>query len=286
SHTIILENLGSNSFGFSFPINSSTRPGTYVLSVSLKYTGNYSIINSSITVLPYYSYTKKPVSSFGLFGGESSVTIKNTGNEPIPSKNLSLSVAGISSLFLISKYSSLGSPVISNGVLYPSVPYLQPGQTISMSYSESFIPLYVIILIVIAAIVIFFYLNRKVVITKEVAEHKAVGGFIDVKIAIRVRNVSKRPLTSISVKDWVPPNSLKVSSIGPKEGKIARQGNNVHINWMEDNLNPGDEIILMYSIKSKIGIIGSIKLSKATVRFEYNSKKYEKKSNSLVLNIK
>jgi hypothetical protein len=58
------------------------------------------------------------------------------------------------------------------------------------------------------------------------------------------------------------------------------------ISWKEEELNPNDEIIVMYEVKSKIGIVGNFELDKANVKFDFNGRNYKKNSNSLVLHIK
>ena len=39
------------------------------------------------------------------------------------------------------------------------------------------------------------------------------------------------------------------------------------ISWKEEELNPNDEIIVMYEVKSKIGIVGNFELENASVKF-------------------
>ena len=142
------------------------------------------------------------------------------------------------------------------------------------------------IIVIAAAILLVMYFNRKVVVSKEVIERRASGGFIDVKLAIRVKNISKKPLTELTITDSAPQTALKVSMIGPKEGKVERTSHGMRFVWKELELSAGDELILMYEIKSKIGIVGSVNLSPAECTFKYGNKRHSKKSNSLILNIR
>ncbi len=79
---------------------------------------------------------------------------------------------------------------------------------------------------------------------------------------------------------------MKVAKAGQKEGKITKHGNKMLISWKEEELNPNDEIIVMYEVKSKIGIVGNFELDKASAKFDLNGKSYKKSSNSLILHIK
>ncbi len=274
SSQVTLSTLGLDQFSFSLPLNRNLAPGTYNLSISTNYGTEEKAVNYTvIEILPYVSLSKVSSNNINLFGGTYSVTVVNTGNENLSAGNFSLSVSQFNSAFIISKTATVAS--------------LAPGQSVTISYTVSYLPIYLIVAIIIIAIFTFFYLNRKLVISKEVVEHKVVGGFVDVKIALKIRNVSKKVLKDLVIVDYVPAHALKVSSIGPKEGKIGRSDNGLSITWREVELQPNDEILLMYEIKSKLGIVGSIGLRSASCSFNSaEGKSYKKKSNSLILNIK
>ncbi len=286
SSTVTMSTLGINRFPMSMQLNSSTAPGNYTLYVTTDYAGQVSASNTTVSIIAYYSLGKTASSNIGVFGGTKSETFTNNGNEPISTGNISLMVGGFNSIFLTSKTASIGSPKIASYALTTSAQSILPGQSLTLAYSVSYIPIYLIIAIVIFVIALFLYLNRKLVVSKEVVEHKVVGGFVDVKIALKVRNVSKKAITSLTVVDAVPPNALKISSTGPKEGKVSKSGGNLVVKWSEGDLQPMDEIMLMYEIKSKLGIIGSINLGQAEASFTFEGKRFSRKSNSLVLNIK
>ncbi|MGC8533427.1 MAG: hypothetical protein ACP5MV_02225 [Candidatus Parvarchaeum sp.] len=285
----VIANLGLNSFNFTIPINKLNYllpPGKYNISVYTNYNKNSSTLYFPISILTYYKPVVSKTSSFNIFGGSASITVKNEGNVPINRSAIALGINSFNSLFLISKYSSNGSAVISNGSVQPSISSLLPGQSITLQYSVSYYPIYLIILIIVLAFVIFLYFNRKVVFKKEVIEHKAVDGFIDIKIALRFKNISRKKIYGIELEDEIPPNSLKVAKAGQKEGKITKHGSRMLISWKEEELNPNDEIIVMYEVKSKIGIVGNFELGKASAKFDLNGRSYKKSSNSLVLHIK
>ncbi len=285
----VIGNLGLNSFNFTIPISTLDYllpPGKYNISVYTNYNKNSSALYFPISVLTYYKPVISKTSSFNIFGGSASITVKNEGNVPVNRSAIALGINSFNSLFLVSKSSSNGSAVISNGLIQPSISSLMPGQSITLQYSVSYYPIYLIILIIALAFVIFLYFNRKVVFKKEVIEHKAVDGFIDIKIALRLKNISRKKIYGIELEDEIPPNSLKVAKAGQKEGKITKHGSRMLISWKEEELNPNDEIIVMYEVKSKIGIVGNFELERASVKFDFNGRSYRKSSNSLVLHIK
>ncbi len=285
----VIGNLGLNLFNFSIPINTLSSllpPGKYNISVYTNYNKNSSTLYFPVNILAYYKPVVSKTSSFNIFGGSASITVKNEGNVPINQSAINLSINSFNLLFLTSKSSSNGSAVIVNSSIMPSIKSLMPGQSITLHYSVSYYPIYLIILIIALVFIIFLYFNRKVAFKKEVIEHKAVDGFIDIKIALRLKNISRKKIYGIELEDEIPPNSLKVAKAGQKEGKITKHGNKMLISWKEEELNSNDEIIVMYEVKSKIGIVGNFELGKASVKFDFNGRNYKKNSNSLVLHIK
>lgn len=283
---VVLSNLGLNKFNFSFNLDNMTPPGTYTLLALTSYNNNVSRLAQNVTVLPYHFAVSSSGSNFDLWGGSASLTIKNDGNYPLPLNATALSVGSFNSIFISSEYASLGTAALSSAGLVPSLAALAPGQQITISYTVSYYPIYLIVIIIVLAIALALYFNRKIVVSKEVVERRASGGFIDVKLAIRVKNISKKPLTDVIIRDSAPQTALKVSMMGPKEGKIEHSAHGMRFVWRELELSPGDELILMYEIKSKIGIVGSINLLPADCEFRYGNKNHSKKSNSLILNIR
>ena len=212
--TITLNTLGLNVFPFTFKINRSTAPGDYNLNFSVKYTGSFSSGSTSMTVKPFASTQVNSVNNIGAFGGNRSITVTNNGNTPMQASQVAFPVGKFNSLFV----AAVTSGRIVNGSIIPSTSLLQPGQTVVLSYTISYLPIYIIIIVIIAAIVGFLIFSRKVKFVKEVVEHRAVDGFIDVKLALRLRNISRTVIKSIEISDVLPPNSLKVSITGQKEG--------------------------------------------------------------------
>ncbi|MCW1301626.1 MAG: hypothetical protein OH316_00615 [Candidatus Parvarchaeota archaeon] len=281
-----LTNLGINSYSVYIRPSAISPPGTYTLSSSLSYNGFVSTFSRSITFLRYYKVVVSRSSSIGIFGGTYYLTISNEGNAPSNITNYTLSPGSLNSLLMVSKGASIGSVAAGANGLYSSLGVISPGQTVSLHYSVSYVIIYIIILIIIIAVILFFYFNRKVEVVKEVVKHEASSGFIDVKISIKVKNVSNKAIENIDLFDITPKSALKVSMIGPREGVIQKTVDGLKLLWKENRLNPGDEFIVMYELKSKIGIVGSVQLNPAVCKFKLNGNIYKRKSNSIILNIR
>ncbi len=286
--TVQLNNLGLNYINETFKLNNLTPPGNYTFNVSSEYNNQVSYLTRDIQILPYTKLVVTRSSNINWLGGNSELYVTNYGNSPASLSNVVLNVSPLYRFFITEKLASSGNLTSVPSGFVSSLSSLPPGQTLYMVYSVSFIWVYILIIVVVILILIGLFLNRKVKLTKEVVEHRSAGGFIDIKIAIRVKNVTinKKPITNITISDFIPKAALKVSMLGPKEGKIEHVSGQPKLIWHEQQILPNDEIILLYEIKSRIGLMGSITLPSAECRFTYNNKTYVKHSNSLVLNIK
>ncbi len=285
-NSFTLSNLGINHYSIIMKPSSQSPPGQYKVSVSLNYNGFTSIISQNVDFLSYYNIIASRSSSIGLFGGTYYLTLRNEGNTPVNVSNYTLTPGSLNSLLMVSKGASIGSVSSGANGLYYSLVMLSPGQNVTLYYTVSYIIVYIIILIIIIAIILFFYFNRKVEVVKEVVKHTASSGFIDVKISLKVRNVSNKPIEDIDLWDIMPPSALKVSMVGPREGIVQKTVDGLKLVWKETHLNPNDEFIVMYELRSKIGIVGKMQLNPAVCRFKFNGNIYKRKSNSIILNIR
>ena len=284
--SLTLSNLGINSYSVSMKPNPQSPPGQYKISVSLNYNGFTSTASQNVDFLSYYDLVASRSSSVGVFGGTYYLTLKNEGNTPVNVSNYTLSPGSLNGILMVSKGASLGSLSSGPNGLYSSLVMLSPGQTVSLYYTVSYVIIYIIVLIIVIAIILFFYFNRKVEVVKEVVKHEASSGFIDVKVSLKVKNVSNKVIEDINLSDLTPMNALKVSIIGPREGVIQKTVDGLKLVWKEARLNPKDEFIVMYELRSKIGIVGKMELNPAVCKFRFNGNIYKRKSNSIILNIR
>lgn len=132
--------------------------------------------------------------------------------------------------------------------------------------------LVVIILVIIIAIVLYYALRSPIIVVKSAEPlGKTKEGVSEVKVRLYLKNRSRRPLTNLRVVDNVPSiaeiekkarlGSMEPVNIGKsRKGSVAR--------WELDVLEPYEERIITYKIKSKLKLIGGIKLPSAKARFD------------------
>ena len=143
--------------------------------------------------------------------------------------------------------------------------------------TENYRPIVVIILIVIAAIVLYFVFRSPMVVRKGIANvGMSEGGISEAKIVVRVKNRSANQLTNIEVIDHIPhiahvEKELSIGSMQP-HAVLQHPKRGVMIKWAIEALEPGDERVLSYRMKSRLSILGEFNLPSATARCKVGEK--------------
>ncbi len=143
--------------------------------------------------------------------------------------------------------------------------------------TENYRQIVVIFALTIIAIVLYFVFRSPIVVRKSIANvGMSDGGISEAKIVVRVKNRSRNQINGIEVIDNVPhiAHVEKELSIGsmqphailqhPKKGLIIR--------WTIEILEPGDERVLSYKMKSRLPILGEFNLPAATARCKVRDK--------------
>ena len=191
--------------------------------------------------------------------------------------------------YLFTKTSPKGELVIINGQrMYQWVFEITPGDIyrieIVTDYRTPFFT-FVGILIIIA---LFFYFKQKNVKIKKsvfkVHEPRDVQGVTELKILLRVKNRTHKEMYHVRVIDLLP-RAIKLDmDFGTlKPVKIEEGSVGMRLLWELDKLDPGDERVFTYKIKTNLPIEGKFTLPAAVAQY-YGRKKrvVNVKSNELV----
>jgi hypothetical protein len=166
---------------------------------------------------------------------------------------------------------------------------LQPTETMSIVTVENYrIPVFVIAVIIVL-IIIYFLVRSPIVCNKDVHLTPTKEGVSDIKVKILVKNRTSLRLSNIRVIDRIPGiaelvHSEKVGTLNPT--KVIRDSKRgIIVRFDLHQLDPFEERIITYNIKSKLKIIGGLSLDPAKVKFE-TSKGIERKTYSNAIDIK
>ena len=91
---------------------------------------------------------------------------------------------------------------------------------------------------------------------------------------------SNKPIKKIVVRDIIPSSFELIKSFETIKPIKKEKENEIELIWKIRTMKPGEERVLHYKLKPKIGIIGSISLPKAIMECYLEEKRVVKKSNS------
>lgn len=154
---------------------------------------------------------------------------------------------------------------------------LDKNRAMKVYTTENYRPIVVIIALAIAAVVLYFIFRSPIVVRKGVANvGMNEGGISEVKVFIRVKNRSGKPIRDIEVVDNVPhiahvEKELSVGSMQP-HAILQHPKRGIIIKWNVESIEPGDERVLSYKMKSRLAILGEFNLPAANARCKANDK--------------
>ena len=163
---------------------------------------------------------------------------------------------------------------------------LQTGESFSVTVSRSYRSIFYILLLI-ALIVLGFYMFRSpITLLKQVEGIKGEeeGSINELKIVITAKNRGKKTIKDVKVLDKIPhiAGIEKKHEMGTlKPSKIAPSKTGTIIQWDIGDFEGSEERIITYNMKSKLPIVGDVRLPPSMVVYRSKGKKVKAKSNSL-----
>ncbi len=161
---------------------------------------------------------------------------------------------------------------------------LQPGETTHVTIITNYrVYLYLAILIALGAFLYYMFRNPVTMIKQTEKIKTMEGGIAEMKIVLMVKNHSKTRSFQCQLHERLPHmiNYLKREEHGvlPPD-KVIRTKNGEVLRWLFD-LEPEDERIVMYYVKTKLSVLGGLRLPPAVMRINYEDTHVTAKSNEL-----
>ena len=150
-------------------------------------------------------------------------------------------------------------------------------KTMTIYTTKNYRPIVIILLSAIAAVILYFLFRSPVVVRKSIANiGMSEGGISEAKVVVRVKNRSQTRLTDIEVMDNLPhiahvEKELSIGSIQP-HAILNHPKRGIMIKWIIETLEPGDERVLSYRMKSRLAILGEFNLPAANARAKIGNK--------------
>jgi len=134
-------------------------------------------------------------------------------------------------------------------------------------------PLVFLITAVIILIIAYFIFRSPLTMAKKAAViGSREGGISELKVLITLKNRSKKRIKQVKIMDLVPrlANYKPDQEIGTVEPDkvIQNQTQGSLLKWHIDSIDPGEERLISYKIRSKLSILGGVTLPVAVAKFE------------------
>ena len=149
---------------------------------------------------------------------------------------------------------------------------LESGKSKEIIYTFNFQPLFILIIVIIL-LTCAYYIFRSPIIMRKTAAIVATkeGGISELKIILEIKNRSKKHIKHLKVIDMVPRiaelmKEYDSGTLKPDQA-IPHEHRGTLLKWTIEHIEPNEERVLTYKIKSKLSIIGGITLPAAVSKF-------------------
>ncbi len=278
--TIGLEPLGTKTVEFTVSPNSMQKPGKHFLFFTFERNKEIVKVLSEeieiVSLTPKFSTKTTTTDSF--LKTTKKLLVRNTGNV----KNTQEVLVPISfwkNVFTKSQ-AKLAFKNGQKNLMWKVT--LSPNETVTLTYIHNYrFPFYGIMVLLLLFFV-YLYTKSPVTLSKTSTTVKKDSTLSDLKITLQLKNVTKKTLKNIEVVDLVPgiadiEKSLDLGTLKPHEIKHTKKG--TLVKWKLAEIDGHEDRLISYQIKSKLKILGTLKLPRAKVLFGKKGKRKTAYSN-------
>jgi hypothetical protein len=264
--------------GISLP--EKTTPGDHNLKVLMKFSNG--VVVSKEVVVPVVGYHKCLIDESmktSLAGKKYVAVVRNIGTENATCL-VSSSITGIEKTLLgrvTEDYAFRDNKIEWNVELAPF-------EEKTIEYEVNYVPLWIIPFVIVGAIVGVWYLMREVSVKKELVSYVRHPGFMDLKIQIKIKNLTGKVLKNVNVIEPLPAFIKEVRDYGTIPGELKKKKGRKSIVWEIDSLNPKEERVLSYKVRTSVEVLGSVNFEPTEINYK-DDKGTKKKGYSNVLSI-
>jgi hypothetical protein len=250
-----------SSFMIPIDLYEKQEPGNYSLEAEAYI--DFNLIGREEINFTVGSYTEVLSSTdyeSGLFGSYKKKTFYNNGTGKASFEG-ELRINFIENFFVYEKTNN--STFRANSLFY--IIELGPGESKTIYYKTTYLPLFLIPFVFIAGLYLYLVLSKKMIVRKYLLDYEMKGDSLVVNLEIIIKNLTRADLTSVEVIEKLPAFVSGVGGFSTMKPKISEKNRLV---WKIDHLLPREERVITYKIKTKMGILGMIRLPPTVVNFK------------------
>jgi hypothetical protein len=270
-------------------LDPKTKPQKDALFITLMYKDKkVDELVRNFEIIPYVTITGTTELKKGFLTSTETITFTNKGNVRFIG-DLLVETTGIKKFF--GSTDPDAESVKEDGKLnYKWEVSLEPFESYPVKVRVNYLGLLLLVVAIILAVVLFFLNRSPVVVTKKVTETETdEGGLSKLKVLINIKNRSMKLLKDIAVVDKIPKlldieKHTTLGSLKPSRVKKT-SANEALILWDIDELQPGEERVINYYLKSNLKILGGLTLHPAMAKLKANDKDIKTRSNRVFVRV-
>lgn len=154
---------------------------------------------------------------------------------------------------------------------------LSPDETLLLTAIQNYrYPLYFLIFLLLF-LALCLYLRSPLSLHKTALSTQKDATLSALKVTLHLKNLTKKPLKNVEVIDLIPgiadiEKSLELGTLKPQEIKHTKKG--TMVKWRLPEIEPKEDRLISYNIKSKLRIVGALRLPRAKVVYGKNKTAY------------
>jgi hypothetical protein len=250
-------------------VNELQAPGIYDIMIRLV-VDNKTVteLSKEVEIIKYSEVTVEQTKVKNLFSYTQRMKIHNNGNYEAV-KEVRIQKNFFEKIFTTARYTKLKE----DGVSYMTwrIP-LKPQETYVLTVKTNYTILAVIIILILAGIVMYYIFRSPVLLFKRAKIVTSTEeGITEIRVKLHLKNRSGREIRGVKVIDRYPKivslvDENIIGSLKPTKMLSADKANSL-LMWGLETLEPYEERLLTYTVKSQLNIVGNMHLKSAKARF-------------------
>ncbi len=252
---------GTRTLSFKLPINPGSEPAEKTLNTSLHLEGEkIEQASTDFTVGEIREIKRNSSSTNNLATITGAITVQNRGNTAI-NHTINRSVPSYLTPITGFNMEPENQTQKASNTVYYFTEELQPGESFTVKRQTNYWMPATALLGIIAALAGLRKLRNTVKLQKT-AEKTASG----LKVSIEVENISDRTFRDVKVEDFVPDIASVDKNFEMASPTVRETNDGTKLEWDMDDLEPGDQRVLQYTIRPKVEVEGGVELPKAELK--------------------
>lgn len=275
-----IENIPGNGmyiYTKTFKFDRYFEPGDYLLKILVKdeYGNTVNKTSYVITLQKVEKVIVRKSAKYNFLQTNIKVVLRNEGNEQV-----NYTYTEKFPRFVLSFVKFDQKPVIKKGAFAEAVWYvpLSPGEEKEITFKIVLWP-YVTITSIIGVLFIF---GLAVYYTPSVSKRFSHRKENEIRIKLRIKNTSRKPIRDVVVRDFVPEIYTIVKKFETIKPTIRKVKGGYELLWRIDKMMPSEERLIAYSVIPTIEIIGKPKLPPAKMRYTDSSKRRKSARSNII----